>query len=239
MRKANKALLSIIIPAYNEENTISIVVSKIKKLKIENIKKEIIIVDDGSLDGTFSKIKNKKGIKILRHKKNKGKGSAVITGIKNSKGEIILIQDADLEYNPLDIPRLIKPILNKKVSVVYGTRLRTPLILLGKNKTPLPLHFIGNRFLSFLTTILYGQYITDMETGYKVFERSVLKNIKLKSRSFDFEPEITAKILKKKIKILELNIKTKPRGYKEGKKIRPVKDGLIALKTLVKYRFLD
>ena len=174
---------------------------------------------------------------MVRHKKNQGKGAAVVTGFENAKGSILLIQDADLEYNPEEIPKLVKPILEKKEKVVYGTRLRKDVSLFGKNKTPLPLNFIGNKFLSFATSILYGEYITDMETGYKLMRKEALNGITLTSRSFDLEPEITAKILKKGIHILEIDIQNNPRGYDEGKKIRPVHDGSIALWTLIKYRF--
>lgn len=168
---------------------------------------------------------------------NQGKGAAVVTGFTHAQGNILLIQDADLEYNPEDIPMLLAPILNGKEKVVYGTRLRKKVVIFGKNRTPLPFHFFGNKFLSMITSLLYGESISDMETGYKVLQKSVLDGITLRSRSFDFEPEITAKILKKGIHILELDIQTNPRGYDEGKKIRPVHDGLIALWTLVKYRF--
>lgn len=235
--------LSIIIPAYNEERTITEILQKVKEVGIPDVKIEIVIVDDGSKDNTLILIKdfakNEKNIKVFEHKKNRGKGAAVQTGIKNSTGDILIIQDADLEYNPSDIPRLVAPILKKKVRVVYGTRLRMKPVLFGKNRTPLIIHFFGNKFLSLLTSVLYGAHVTDMETCYKAFEKDVLKNVRLKSHSFDFEPEITAKILKKGIKILEIDIKTKPRGYGEGKKLHTVRDGTIALWTLVKYRFVN
>lgn len=235
--------LSIIIPAFNEEKTVGTVLESILKIKLPNINKEIIVVDDGSTDKTAEIIKkiakNSKSIVFIQHEKNSGKGAAVQTGIKNATGDIVLIQDADLEYDPTDIPKLIKPIIEGKEKVVYGTRLRGAPVLFGKNKTPLLLHFFGNKFLSLITSVLYGSSVTDMETGYKVFHKSALLGISLKAKSFDFEPEITSKILKKGIKILEIDIKTNPRGYDEGKKIRPVKDGIQALKTLIKYRFVD
>jgi len=235
--------LSILIPAFNEEKTIGIVLQKIDKLKIPHLEKEIVIVDDGSSDKTSEIvrkfIKDKKNIHFYQHEKNQGKGAAIQTGIKNAKGDIILIQDADLEYDPVDIPRLVQPVLDKKAQVVYGTRLRTKPVLFGKNRTPLLLHFFGNKFLSMTTTVLYGYSISDMETGYKVFTKDSLKNIVIHAKSFDFEPEITAKILKKNIRILELDIKTTPRGFEEGKKIHPIKDGFPALMTLIKYRFVS
>lgn len=237
-------MLSIIVPAYNEEKTIGEILSRVLAVKVKGIEKiEVIVVDDGSRDNTaviVSEMTRKyKIITLIQHKKNKGKGSAVITGIKAATGDILLIQDADLEYNPADIPKLVEPILTKKARVVYGTRLRTSPKLFGKQKTPLLLHFFGNKFLSLTTSILYGSWITDMETGYKVMDRNVLAGVTLHSHSFDFEPEITAKILKRRIRILELDIKTNPRGYDEGKKIRPIKDGSIALWTLIKYRFVN
>lgn len=238
-----KLKLSIIIPAYNEEKTVGKVIEKLDALSLPGIEKEILVVNDGSKDKTSEVVKacaqKIKSIVFLDHPKNMGKGAAVQTGIKNATGDILMIQDADLEYNPSDIPKLLEPILSGKVKVVYGTRLRIKQVFFGENKNSFFLHFFGNKFLSLVTTILYGSSISDMETGYKVFDRSVLKGIKLKAHSFDFEPEITAKILKKRIKILEIDISIKPRGFDEGKKIRPVKDGLIALWTLVKYRFTN
>jgi len=235
--------LSILIPVFNEEKTVGSVLESLYSLKIPNITKEIIVVDDGSRDKSPEILKKKKRenpkLIVITHEKNKGKGAAIQTGIKKATGDIILIQDADLEYNPKDIPMLLEPIIDKKAKVVYGTRLRVKPVLFGKEKTPLLLHFFGNKFLSLITTLLYGSMITDMETGYKVFTKNALKGINLKSRSFDMEPEITAKILKKGIRILELDIITKPRGYNEGKKIKPIKDGLKALWTILKYRFTD
>lgn len=235
--------LSILIPAYNEQNTISQVLLSLTKINLNGISREIIIIDDGSSDNTASILKKEKekypGIKIITRKKNKGKGAAIQSGLKIATGDIILIQDADLEYNPKDIPKLIRPIMGGKSEVVYGTRLRTKPVFFGRDRTPLILHFFGNKFLSLVTTVLYGAVITDMETGYKAFSKNALRGIKLKSQSFDLEPEITAKILKKRIEILEIDIITNPRGYNEGKKIKPVKDGLLALWTLIKYRFTD
>lgn len=235
--------LSIIIPSFNEEKTIKTVLENVVLLKLPKIDKEIIVVDDGSSDKTSSIVsgfaKNNKNVHFLKHGVNQGKGAAVQTGIKNATGDILLIQDADLEYNPLDIPKLIEPIVEGREKVVYGTRLRVKPVFFGKDKTPLLLHFFGNKFLSVVTSVLYGHAITDMETGYKVFKREVLDGVVLKAKSFDFEPEITAKILKKGIKILELDIRVNPRGYDEGKKIRPVKDGIKALSTLIKYRIIS
>lgn len=233
--------LSIVVPAFNEEKTIGEMLSKLNNLDISPLEKEIIVVNDGSSDSTREVIEKVKkfnpSLVVMNHPKNKGKGAAVRTGFGGATGDIFIIQDADLEYNPNDIPRIIRPIVEKKARVVYGTRLKMKPVFFGKNRTPLLLHFFGNKFLSFSTTVLYGYKISDMETCYKAFDKDVIKGMRLKSRSFNFEPEITAKILKKGIRILEIPIKTKPRGFDEGKKIRTFHDGGIALWTLVKYRF--
>ena len=234
--------LSIIIPAYNEEKTIEEVIKNIKSLSLQNIEKEIIIVDDGSTDSSKFKIQNSKfkELKLFVHEKNLGKGAAVKTGITHATGEYIVIQDADLEYNPKYIPLLLKPILENKTQVVYGTRLKRLPNIFKDEKNPLFLiHYFGNRFLSIITSILYGQWITDMETGYKIFPKRAVTKMELHAKSFDFEPEITAKLLKDGYKIMEIPITTIPRGYSEGKKLNAAKDGLIALWSLVKYRFIN
>ena len=236
--------LSIIVPAFNEEKTVREIIEKVKKEKIPGIEKEIIVVDDGSSDKTSEildsiKVKDK-NIKVIHHKTNKGKGAAVKTGIENSKGDYIIIQDADLEYDPKYIVDLVNPVLKGEAKVVYGTRLNRMPNIGREEKTSLFLaHFIGNRILSFLTSLLYFSWITDMETCYKLFPRKALEGIELRSRSFDFEPEITSKLLKKGYKIKEINITTKPRGYEEGKKLNTIRDGSIALWTLFKYRFVN
>ena len=229
--------LSIIIPAYNEEDTILEIIEKVKKADALNLKKEIIIVDDFSKDNTrdiLLKLKDSM-VKIFFHEINKGKGAAIRTGLQHATGDIILIQDADLEYNPEEYPKLLKPILEENAKVVYGSRLN----VIKKNLDRMyKLHYFGNVFLTFMTNILYGSKITDMETGYKVFTRNVIKNIKLRARRFDFEPEITSKILKKGYKIREVPISFSARSFHEGKKIT-WKDGVKALYYLVKYRISD
>lgn len=233
-------MLSIIIPVFNEEKTISEIVAKVSNVKLPHkLTREVIVVDDESNDGTAKILSNIKNIRLFRHKANQGKGAAIRTGVNNSTGDIVLIQDADLEYDPNDYPRLLKPILDGKCQVVYGTRLKNyPIKIFGRKHTPFLTHFLGNKFLSFATRILYGSKITDMETCYKVFKKDVLQGIEIKSNRFEFEPEITAKILKAGHSIYEVPIKVTPRGYDEGKKIT-WKDGFLALWTLVKYRFTD
>jgi len=236
--------LSIIIPVYNEEKTIVEVLKRVDSLKIDGVEKEIIVIDDGSTDATASVISNFEfqisNFKKIQHQKNQGKGAAVKTGIKNATGDYVIIQDADLEYNPKDIERLVAPIKEKKAKVVYGTRLRRlPNLARDERTFQFLVHYFGNRFLSLLTSILYGQWLTDMETCYKLFPRKALDEIKLNARGFEFEPEITAKLLKRGYRILEIPISTNPRGYNEGKKLNTIRDGTIALITLFRYRFMD
>ena len=236
--------ISIIISVYNEEKTILKILTKVKEADTLGFKKEIIIVDDGSTDETkvrISKFKSRRNniiIKTIEHRQNQGKGAAVQSGLKAASGDILLIQDADLEYSPEDYPRLLRPIVEKQTKVVYGSRLmKMKFSLFGKNPTPLPLHYLGNRFLSWITSFLYGVKITDMETGYKVMRKEVYKRLHLAAKRFELEPEITAKILKMGYKILEVPITTKPRSYQEGKKIT-WKDGFSAVFTLSRFRFL-
>ena len=234
--------LSIIIPVYNEEATIVEVLKRVLNEKVPGIEKEIIVVDDGSTDSSKFKILNSKitGVKKIFHKKNLGKGAAVKTGIKNSTGDYIIIQDADLEYHPKFIKFLLEPIFKKRAKVVYGTRLKRMPNLKGEERTlQFLVHYLGNRFLSFFTSILYGQWITDMETGYKLFPKKALNGVKLNAKGFELEPEITAKLMKKGYKIFEVPITANPRGYNEGKKLNTIRDGTKAFWYLFKYRFTD
>jgi len=224
---------TVIVPAYNEEKTIKEILNRILASKIE---KDIIVVDDCSTDKTkkvLKKYADENIITLLSHNKNQGKGAAIRTGLSKVNSEIILIQDADLEYDPEDYPKLIQPILEEKTQVVYGTRMHSL-----SNKDMHTVHYFGNKLLTFITNTLYGSRISDMETCYKVFKSEVIKDMKLRSRRFDFEPEITAKILKRGYKIHEIPIKFNPRSFKEGKKIT-WKDGLKHMFYLIKYRFVD
>lgn len=232
--------LSIIIPVFNEEKTIAETLQRITDLTLPSITKEIIVVDDGSTDRSRFKIQDLgfKNIKVLHHKANYGKGQAVRTGISYATGEYILIQDADSEYNPQDIARLLAPIQEGKTQVVYGTRLTQFPKLNDEIRSGLFYrHFLGNKFLSLLTSILYGQWITDMETGYKIFPKKAVQSMRLQAKGFEFEPEITAKLLKAGYKILEIPITTIPRSYKEGKKLHAIRDGSKALTTILINRF--
>lgn len=236
--------LSIIIPVYNEEKTIEKILKRVDEVSLPGVKKEILIIDDASSDSTSAKLKKilqtKKNILLLTHKTNMGKGEAIKTGLKKAAGDYVVIQDADLEYDPKDLRKLLDPIKKKEAQVVYGTRLkRLPNFQKEERTTRFILHYFGNRFLSMVTSILYGQWITDMETCYKIFPRSALKKFTLSSKGFSFEPEITAKLLKSKYKIIEIPISTNPRGYDEGKKLHTFSEGFIALWTLLKLRIID
>jgi dolichol-phosphate mannosyltransferase len=236
--------LSIIIPVYNEEKTIAQIIKRVLKVKL-SAEKEIIIVNDGSTDMSASIITQmdlplKAKVKIIHHKKNQGKGAAVITGMQKASGQYIVIQDADLEYDPVDIIKLLALLEKNKGHVIYGTRLKRFPDLKRDEKTPLFLiHYLGNKVLSFTTSILYSTWITDMECCYKLFPREALKDIHLQAKGFEFEPEITAKLLKKGYKIKETPISTNPRSHKEGKKLHAFHDGKKALWTLLKYKFMD
>jgi glycosyltransferase involved in cell wall biosynthesis len=234
--------ISIIIPVYNEESTISEILKRVDKVELP-WKKNLIIIDDGSSDKTDTLVKKFLKLhpeaKYIRHPNNLGKGAAVITGIQNSHDDYVIIQDADLEYDPTDIARLISAHTGHPKEVIYGSRLTKPPIIIGKNRTPLLLHYFGNKLLSLIASLLYDSWVTDMETGYKLFPRKSMDNIKLTARGFELEPEITSKFLKNGYRIKEIPITTKPRSYDQGKKLRTWDDGIKALRTLIKYRFVD
>ena len=220
--------VSVVIPVYNERETVEHLVERVKKVNISGVDKEIIVVDDGSTDGTGEVLKGIKGIRIKFHEKNRGKGSALKTGIGVSTGDIILVQDADLEYSPEDYPRLIKPIVDGKAKVVYGSR------LLGNNQRGRLWFYLGGITVTKFTNLLYRSKLTDEPTCYKVFHKD-LRPVLLgaKGQRFEWEPEVTAKILKAGHDIYEVPISYVPR--KKGKKIGAW-DGIYALWTLLKYR---
>ncbi len=222
--------VSVVIPVYNEESSI---LSTYQKVKATNLVQEILFVNDGSSDATRSILASihDPAVVIYTHPTNRGKGAAVRTGLQNTSGDIAIIQDADLEYDPQDYATLLHPIQNNTAQVVYGSRFlnAVPEGILFWNK-------LANRVLTFTTNLLYGTHLTDMETGYKVFHKDVLKQLTLTSDGFEIEPEITARLIKQHIPIYEVPVRFHPRAYHQGKKIRP-RDAFIALWTLLKYRF--
>jgi len=226
--------VTVIVPAYNEAATIEQVLRRLAELKLDA---EILVVDDGSSDATVeivgalqSKIA---GLRLIIHERNQGKGAAVRTGINASRGEIVMIQDADLEYDPADIPKLLEPLNNGVADVVYGTRFRGG----QTQRAHLFWHYAGNKFLSLLTNILFNTTISDMEVGYKAFNGELIRSIKLVSDDFAFEPEVTAKVLlHKDIRIFEVAISYYGRTYDEGKKIT-WRDGFSAVAALIRFRF--
>ena len=228
----NKPKLSIVIPVFNEKDTIDEIVRRVQNVEFE---KEIIIVDDCSNDGTRDKINRISGnnIKKLFHENNKGKGAALRTGFQHVTGDIVIIQDADLEYNPKEYSNLIEPILDGRADVVYGSR-----FLGGPHRVLFYWHYVGNKILTTLSNMLTNLNLTDMETCYKVFKTEVIKNINIRSNRFGFEPEITAKLAKRKYVIYELPVSYSGRDYMEGKKIG-WKDGVVALYCIIRYRLLD
>lgn len=224
--------VSVIIPVYNEVNTILEVLRRV--MGQPNVT-EIVIIDDCSRDGSGELLKQTpfpQGVKVLFHDKNRGKGAAIRTGVQAATKEIIIIQDADLEYNPSDFPVVLRPILDGVADVVYGSR------FLGTHRSFMLHHYLGNRLLSMMTNVLYNNMLTDMETGYKAFRAPIIKSMKIRSNRFDFEPEITAKVLKRGYRIYEVPIYYAGRDYAEGKKIT-WRDGFAAVWALLRFRFSD
>jgi glycosyltransferase involved in cell wall biosynthesis len=220
--------LSVIIPVYNEVANIQEILKRVKATQKAD---EIIVVDDGSQDGTRDILKDLDGrekVRVILHEKNQGKGAALRTGMNAAQGEIMLIQDADLEYDPRDYATLLQPLDEGIADVVYGSR-----FLGGPRRVAMYWHMVANKLLTFYNTIL-----SDMETGYKVFRRKVVEGMKLRSKRFDFEPEFTAKVLKRNYRIYEVPISFNPRDYSQGKKIG-LRDAFEAVWTLIKYRFVD
>ncbi len=225
--------LSVIIPCYNEKATIKTITERV--IAVEKAA-EIIIVDDGSTDGTreiLGTLQNHPLVRVIYHKRNQGKGAALRTGFAAAQGDVILIQDADLEYDPRDYPALLRPIEEGIAKVVYGSRFRG-----GPSKTMFFWNMIANKLLTLMTNILYNTILTDMETCYKVFRREVVQQIPLRARGFEFEPEITAKVLKRGHRIYEVPISYNGREWEEGKKIKWY-DAPKAAWTLLRYRFMD
>lgn len=229
--------LSILIPAYNEQATIRELLARVRAVELEGVKKEIIVVDDCSTDNTWALLAEEQAahndLRLFRHLRNRGKGAAVQTALEQATGEVILIQDADLEYDPRDYPTLLQPILEGRAQVVYGSR-----FLGGPQRAMSFWHRMGNKLFTLVANILYNSILSDIETCYKVFTREVAGQIQLRSPRWGFDPEITAKILKRGYRIYEVPISYIGREYSEGKKIA-WRDAFVVLWTLVKYRFVD
>lgn len=225
--------LSVVVPIYNEIKTLNTILQRIQATGLAS---EIILVDDGSKDGTrelLATLENTPNVRVILHPANRGKGAAVRTGLAAANGDVILIQDADLEYDPREYPALLKPIEELGADAVYGSR-----FLGGPRRVTMFWHMVANQLLTFTTNILFDTILSDMETGYKVFRKQSLQGIVLHSERFNFEPEITAKLLKRKMRIYEVPIAFNPRDYSEGKKIK-LKDAFEAMWALLKYRFVD
>ena len=227
--------LSILIPAYNEENTLERVVEKVRDVKIKNVKKEIIIINDGSTDNTekisIKLSKKYSEVRLISYKKNVGKGWAIRQGLAAMTGDVMIVQDADLEYNPAEFPSLLAPIIAGETEAVYGSRFANNK---SKNKGP---NYLGNKAITTITNILYDSKLTDMETGYKMLTKNIVNRFqkKLTAKKFDFEPDITSLLLKAGCRIKEIPISYMPRTKKEGKKVN-WKDGIHALWTLIKHQ---
>ena len=225
--------LSVVIPVYNEKKTLNELILRVEAVSID---KEVIIVDDASTDGTrdlLKKYEKKEGFEVIYQPKNKGKGAALRAGFEIVKGEVIIIQDADLEYNPKDYHVLLGPIFDKRADVVYGSR-----FLGGSHRVLFFWHYLANKFLTTLSNMFTNINLTDMETGYKAFRREVIESISLKSNRFGFEPEFTMKVAQRKFVIYEVPISYDGRDYSEGKKIN-WKDGVAALWFILRFRFFN
>ncbi|MEB2332742.1 MAG: glycosyltransferase family 2 protein [Anaerolineaceae bacterium] len=224
--------LSVVIPVYNEVHHIREILTRVQNA---NLAAEIVVVDDASQDGTREVLNSlsEANVRVLFHEKNQGKGAAVVTGIRAARGDVILIQDADLEYDPRDYPALLQPIVEGLADVVYGSR-----FLGAPHRVAMFWHQVANQLLTLMTNILYDSILTDMETGYKVFRREVIQDMKIRSKRFNFEPEFTAKVLKRRFRIYEVPISFHPRDYDEGKKIG-LKDAFEAVWALIRYRVSD
>lgn len=226
-------VLSVIVPVYNEAKTIEAILERIRSVKVE---KEIVIVDDFSTDGTrdlLGEIEKAPDVRVFYHDRNRGKGAAIRTAIPNLEGEIAIVQDADLEYNPAEYPRLIKPILDGRADVVYGSRFKGEEV-----RVHLYWHYLGNKLLTTVSNMFTNLNLTDMETCYKAFKTEILKSIPLEANRFGFEPEVTAKIARRRCRIYEIPISYDGRDYEEGKKIG-WKDGLAAFYFIIRYWISD
>lgn len=230
--------VSVVIPAYNEDRTIEAVILRVQAVDLGSVEKEIVVVDDGSTDGTADVLKGLVGIRYVVHGLNAGKGAAIATGLKAATGDVFIIQDADLEYDPEDYPVVIKPILDKQCDVVIGSRfLRERPVFFGRRRSPYLSHYLGNMFIVFLTNLLYGKRFTDYEGCYKAFTWEALALTSVSAKGFEFDNELICKLLRKGVRVEEVPIRYSPRTYANGKKIT-WRHGLIILWTIIKWRFL-
>lgn len=233
-KETPRPLLSVLMPVFNEARTIETIIERVLAVDID---KELLMVDDGSTDGTRDWLRDYEGrapdnVRVFYHKKNKGKGAAIQTALAKARGRILIIQDADLEYQPEEYPLLVNPILKGLCDVAYGSR------FLGAHRSFLGTHYYGNKFVTFVTNILFNTCLTDMETCYKCFRAEVFDKVKLRSNRFNIEPEITAKVFKNKFRVMEIPITYTGRDFDEGKKIT-WRDGFCAIWALIKFRFVD
>ena len=224
--------ISVVIPVFNERDTIAQLIGRVRAVLGER-PSEIVVVDDGSIDGTRDILRSVEGIRLIEHEKNQGKGAALRTGFAAVDGDVVIVQDADLEYDPRDYEKLLEPILDGRADVVFGSR-----FLGGPHRVLFFWHYLANMLLTWLSNAFTNLNLSDMETGYKVFRREVLAKIQIRSDRFNFEPEITAKVAKARCRIYEVPISYSGRTYEEGKKIGFV-DGISALWSIIKYRFVD
>ena len=224
--------ISVVLPAFNERNTIREIVDRVRK-QLGDRAHEIIIVDDGSTDGTREVLSTLEDARVFFHEENQGKGAALRTGFEAVTGDVVIVQDADLEYDPRDYPKLLEPIEDGRADVVFGSR-----FLGGPHRVLFFWHFLANNLLTLFSNMLTNLNVSDMETGYKVFRAEVLRGIRIRSNRFNFEPEITAKVARAKCRIYEVPISYSGRTYSEGKKIG-FRDGLSALWAIFKFRFVD
>jgi glycosyltransferase involved in cell wall biosynthesis len=230
--------ISIIIPAYNEEETIAAVIQRIASISLGAIEKEIIVIDDASTDRTAEVLKSLHNIRSIRHSRNAGKGAALTTGIHASTGDLVIFQDADLEYAPEDYPVVLRPLIEGRCDVVMGSRfLRERPVFWGTRKSPYLNHYIGNLLIVWCTNVLYGKQFTDYEGCYKAFRRSLLLDTPVKATGFEFDNELICKVMRKGAQIAEVPIQYHPRTYAQGKKIT-WRHGLVMLWTIIKWRLL-
>jgi glycosyltransferase involved in cell wall biosynthesis len=229
---ARKVKITVVIPVFNERETIAEILSRVRRV-LDGRESEIVVVDDGSTDGTREALREIDGIRLIEHERNQGKGAALRTGFTAAAGDVVIVQDADLEYDPREYPRLLEPIEDGRADVVFGSR-----FLGGPHRVLFFWHYLANKTLTWLSNIFTNLNLSDMETGYKVFRRAILAKIHIRSDRFNFEPEITAKVAKLRCRVYEVPISYSGRTYDEGKKIG-ARDGLSALWAIIKYRFID